>query len=280
MNMNIFKRICGPGFSKARCIVSFFVVFFLYHVFVGGLFPTDENNVLQAPDWYPFVGIAVSLVCSILAGKRYKIKLKRYSRYSPKKKHGLYLEALNAVNERKSASASLVQRCLNIDFEVALDLIEKMKEDGKIAQDYNGFWVPAKYATATPMEEYSPTIRAASIDEMSGTQFEQWCATLLELSGFFNVTLTAGSGDQGTDILAEKGGIRYAIQCKCYSSDLGNTPVQEINAGKEIYNCHIGVVMTNRYFTKGAKQAADATKVLLWDRDTVEKMAADVGLSI
>ena len=67
----------------------------------------------------------------------------------------------------------------------------------------------------------------------------------------------------------------YAIQCKCYSSDLGNSPVQEVTTGKLIYNCHIGAVMTNRYFTQGAKIAAEADLVLLWDRDWIGRSIAE-----
>ena len=111
-----------------------------------------------------------------------------------------------------------------------------------------------------------------SIDYMDGIMFENWCAGLLKKNGFANVKLTPASGDQGVDILAEKDGIRYAVQCKCYSSDLGNTPIQEVNTGKTVYRCQIGVVMTNRYFTKGAKDAADATGGLLWDRDKLKQM--------
>lgn len=109
------------------------------------------------------------------------------------------------------------------------------------------------------------------IDSMSGRDFEHWCAGILFKNGFDNVQVTQGSGDQGVDVLAEKDGIKYAIQCKCYASDLGNTPVQEVNAGKAVYHCHVGVVMTNRFFTSGAKRAADATGVLLWDRNKMEE---------
>lgn len=111
-----------------------------------------------------------------------------------------------------------------------------------------------------------------SIDLMEGHEFEYWCASLLRKIGFSNVEVTQGSGDQGVDVLAEKDGIRYAIQCKCYSKDLGNKPVQEVNSGKMMpeYHCQIGVVMTNRYFTKGARDLADATGTLLWDRDWIK----------
>ena len=102
-------------------------------------------------------------------------------------------------------------------------------------------------------------------DEMDGQEFERFCANLLSQNGFENVRLTKGSGDQGVDILAEKDDVRFAIQCKCYSSPLGNTPVQEVFAGKVIYNCHVGVVMTNSTFTSGAREAAEKTGVILWD---------------
>ncbi len=108
------------------------------------------------------------------------------------------------------------------------------------------------------------------IDQMDGHQFEYYCAELLRKNGFENVEITKGSGDQGIDILAHKDGIRYAIQCKCYSSDLGNKPVQEAFAGKSIYRCHVAAVLTNRFFTQGAIDAADATGVLLWDRNKLK----------
>jgi len=114
--------------------------------------------------------------------------------------------------------------------------------------------------------------RLDDVDRMDGYQFEEWCAALLEKNGFQEVLVTQKSGDQGVDILAGKDDIRYAIQCKCYTSDLGNTPVQEVLAGKAYYGCQIGVVMTNRHFTKGAQELAQKTGVLLWDREKIQGM--------
>ena len=107
------------------------------------------------------------------------------------------------------------------------------------------------------------------VDSMEGHAFEYWCADALRNSGFSNVSVTPGSGDQGVDVLAVKDGIKYAVQCKCYSSNLGNTPIQEVSAGKSFYHCHVGAVMTNRYFTPKAKELAEATGTLLWDRDWI-----------
>ena len=79
--------------------------------------------------------------------------------------------------------------------------------------------------------------------------------------------VTSGIGDQGIDITAEKERIKYGIQCKCHSQDIGNRAVQEVYAGKAFYKCHVGIVLTNRYFTKSAKELAENNGIILWNRD-------------
>lgn len=125
---------------------------------------------------------------------------------------------------------------------------------------------------ASPSSDTGYCNDVSDIDGMEGHAFEYFCAELLRNNGFSDVTVTPGSGDQGVDILAVKDGIRYAVQCKNYATPLSNTPVQEVNAGKVFYNCHVGVVMTNSSFTSGAIALANATGVLLWDRITLQKM--------
>lgn len=109
-------------------------------------------------------------------------------------------------------------------------------------------------------------------DEMDGHDFEQFCAKVLASNGFAKITVTQGSGDQGIDIIAYKDEVKYGIQCKCYSSDIGNRAVQEVLAGKNYYKCHIGVVLTNRYFTRHAIELAQETGIILWNRDKLIQM--------
>lgn len=104
-------------------------------------------------------------------------------------------------------------------------------------------------------------------DLMEGHDFEYFCADLLRKNGFINVEVTQGSGDHGIDILAEKDDISYAIQCKCYSSNIGNAAVQQAHTGKSLYKKNVAVVLTNRYFTAQAKEEAQQLGVKLWDRD-------------
>ena len=109
-------------------------------------------------------------------------------------------------------------------------------------------------------------------DLLEGHEFEYYCADLLMKRGFQEVEVTRGSGDYGIDILAERDGVTYAIQCKCYSAPVGVKAVQEAYAGRDYYDCMVGAVLTNQYFTQPAVEAAKKLKILLWDRGYLESM--------
>ena len=109
-------------------------------------------------------------------------------------------------------------------------------------------------------------------DLMEGRDFEFFCAELLEKRGFLEVEVTKGSGDNGVDILAEKDGVTYAVQCKRYEEPVGVKAVQEAYAGRDYYDRMVGVVMSNQYFTKNAVQMAQNLKIMLWDRGYLEEM--------
>lgn len=119
--------------------------------------------------------------------------------------------------------------------------------------------------------------RGGIFEDMEGHEFEAFCADLLERSGFVEVEVTRGSGDYGIDVLAEKDGVTYAIQCKRYSAPVGVKAVQEAYAGRDFYDRMVGVVMTNQYFTSPAVEAAGKLKILLWDGGYVERMMEEAG---
>lgn len=206
----------------------------------------------------------------------------------------LFPDAVNTFFETKQASVSMIQRKLRVDYRRGSNIMDLAELAGFVGE-FDGatprkilisesewrllaakFNFPKENCINEKAIKNCPSCQKNSseieaVDFMDGHAFEYWCADLLKKNGFINVEVTQGSGDQGVDILAQKDGIKYAIQCKCYSSDLGNTPVQEVSAGKSIYRCHVGAVMTNRFFTSGASVAADATGTLLWDRNTLKE---------
>lgn len=114
--------------------------------------------------------------------------------------------------------------------------------------------------------------RMGVMDEMEGRDFEYFCADLLEKQGFAEVEVTRGSGDFGVDILAEKDGVTYAVQCKRYQGAVGVDAVLRTYAGRDYYDRMVGVVMTNQYFTAPAVAAAEKLRILLWDRGYVDSM--------
>lgn len=211
--------------------------------------------------------------------------------------------AVSVIFEKKSCSTSILQRSLKIGYSRAARLVDQLDEL-RIISPYDGakprdILVTPEYAkeilqrvveqggkepeldTGWIIKDEQEWLREQrglstvenelyQIDLMEGHAFEYWCAERLKHAGYVKITVTPGSNDQGVDVLAEKDGVKYAIQCKCYSADLGNTPIQEVNAGKAFYRCHVGAVMTNRHFTSGAKDLAEATGTLLWDRDYIK----------
>ena len=114
--------------------------------------------------------------------------------------------------------------------------------------------------------------RAEQCLRLTGPEFEAYFALVLADNGFKNVEVTKGSGDQGADILAERNGRSYAIQCKNYDGAVGNFAVQEAFAGAEYYGCELAAVVCPGTFTRAAKELAAQTGVILWDGERLSHM--------
>ena len=111
-----------------------------------------------------------------------------------------------------------------------------------------------------------------NVDQLTGVEFEHYCAQLLLRNHFQKVSYTKASGDHGADLIAYRDGLKFAIQCKCYKRSVGNKAIQEVITGKLYYNADFAIVMTNNYFTKQARDEAQKLNVMLWDRNIIRKM--------
>lgn len=111
-------------------------------------------------------------------------------------------------------------------------------------------------------------LHLADVDNMPGHAFEEYVAHLLRHQGF-QATVTPKSGDLGVDVIARQGNLSYAVQCKRYSSTLSRTCVSDAVAGKMHYNCAHAMVVTNNFFTHGARTLAHSTGCVLVDRNTL-----------
>jgi restriction system protein len=92
------------------------------------------------------------------------------------------------------------------------------------------------------------------------TEFEELCASILRQEGW-TANLTKASGDQGADVIAEKGGKKIVVQCKLYGGSVGNKSVQEVLSAKYYYGSDLAVVVTNSEFTKSARELSRVAKV-------------------
>ena len=108
--------------------------------------------------------------------------------------------------------------------------------------------------------------------ELTGEEFEEYCALILRDNGFRHVELTPMGGDQGIDILAVKSGESWAVQCKNYRGAVGNAAVQEACAGREYYGCDRAAVLCPGEYTRAARELAASADVELWDGERLARM--------
>jgi restriction system protein len=59
------------------------------------------------------------------------------------------------------------------------------------------------------------------------------------------------------------------VQCKYYSSPVGNKAVQEVYSAKDVYDAEQAWVVTNHSYTPAAKVAAKKLGVLLIHHDEI-----------
>jgi len=111
------------------------------------------------------------------------------------------------------------------------------------------------------------------VDEMTGVEFENYVEALLRRDGYKTET-TPTSGDYGVDLVAIKDKQRIAIQCKRYTKAIDQAAVREVYAGMTKYQCSLGVVITNRHFTKHAVELAGSTNCILIDREKLALLAS------
>ena len=102
----------------------------------------------------------------------------------------------------------------------------------------------------------------------TGEDYERFVRELCVSAGF-ECGMTPKTGDQGIDLIVRKDRIHIAIQCKYYSSAIGNSAVQEVIAGQKYYNCDYACVVSNQDYTDSAKELATAADVKLLSHETL-----------
>ena len=97
---------------------------------------------------------------------------------------------------------------------------------------------------------------------MHPIDYEIFCATKLQKAGW-DTRMTKTTGDQGADIIAQQAGKMLVVQCKLYSSPIGNDAVQQAIAAKTFQSADIAAVVSNQPYTRSAKELASVSRVYL-----------------
>jgi restriction system protein len=116
----------------------------------------------------------------------------------------------------------------------------------------------------------------AEIDAMDGRAFEQRLAALFRSLGY-RVEETRYRGDYGADLVVAKAGVRTVVQAKRWTKNVGLKAVQEAHAAAALYRCSRSMVVTNRYYSRQARELARVNNVQLWDRDDLVRALVAAG---
>lgn len=103
--------------------------------------------------------------------------------------------------------------------------------------------------------------------EMTGHQYEAYCAHKLRERGYKHLSVTPGSGDFGADVIGyDRRGRKVCFQCKKHEKPVGVSAVQEVLAAKYYYKADKAAVVTTSTFTPAARKLAKSGGVELIEK--------------
>ncbi|WP_425805569.1 restriction endonuclease [Desulfitobacterium sp. Sab5] len=102
--------------------------------------------------------------------------------------------------------------------------------------------------------------------ELTPREFEEWTANLFESLRYEKVTLTPQSNDKGIDVLAEKNGLKIAVQCKKFKGVVGSPSIQTFLGALQNAEAHKGFFITTGTFSVEAEKIALNMPIELYDK--------------
>ena len=110
-----------------------------------------------------------------------------------------------------------------------------------------------------------------SFNSLSGTEFELLLIRLFDSMGYI-VEHCGKAGDQGGDLILNKGSQRILIQAKCYTNNSGNDSVQQAVAAKKYYDSNEAWVVCSSNFTREAIELANVHEVKLVGKKELQEL--------
>lgn len=167
-----------------------------------------------------------------------------------------------------------IQRCL-----LVYEIVKIHSCHSEFYSDFTGVGGNIRKRMADNSIEFPKPIRLKKSIEISrvltGEDYERYIQNCVENEGFL-ANLTPTTGDQGCDLIVQTRHGKVAVQCKYYSSKVGNQAVQEISAGKVFYNCSYAVVVSNAGYTTSARRLSHSLGVFLCNEDSLIALLKEI----
>jgi restriction system protein len=141
-----------------------------------------------------------------------------------------------------------------------------------VASGWRWFLTWLTHRQAVRIDELYRASGQAAVDAMTGIEFEQYVAAVLRGVGY-QVDMTKATGDFGVDLIATKGGVRTAVQCKRQARAVNGAAIQQVVAGAAVHDCTATMVVTNQRYTRAAEQLAAAHNCVLVDRTRLARLS-------
>ena len=100
-------------------------------------------------------------------------------------------------------------------------------------------------------------------------------AKMLKCLGYSDVKETGG--DNGIDITATKDGKTYCFRCLCDIEAISEKKMKVLSDAYKSSRYDVAVFVTNSSFISAAKKLGEQEGILMWDRNTIDRMA--IGIS-
>lgn len=114
--------------------------------------------------------------------------------------------------------------------------------------------------------------KVGSLSELTPREFEEYLTELFKLLGYDKITLTPQMNDKGIDILMEKNGKRYAVQCKRYKGIIGSPAIQSFLGAMQHAQVSHGFFVTTSTFSLEAEKMASQHPIELVDATKLAQM--------
>ena len=269
----IFFCVLGAGFGIAYIGVLMMLSFlgFLFILFGGLLALVGLFGFLAVPVWQllqePEETLRKGVIGNRILNTHMDVLVRKYAQCSQVDEYGHKRFDDDRWQKEETRFRDTVWIPEALEFMSAKETKFHLERQGRLVNI-----VEAAY------EGRTTGIIATFREDMNPFDYEHFCAAILNENGW-NARATQGSGDQGVDVIAEKDACRVAIQCKLYSSNVGNKAVQEIIAGSIHVDADYRVVVSNRDYTKSAYEIAEKSKVRLLHHNDLQDLDRALGLA-